>query len=68
MNLLLHAIFKFCTTKRLFKYQFFSHFRLKIYFAVIAHNTKQQCGFGFALPPEELHITPSLGTTALKGS
>jgi len=32
---------------------------------VIAHNTEQQCGFGFALPPEESHITPSLETTAL---
>jgi len=25
---------------------------------MIAHNTEQQCGFGFALPPEESHITP----------
>ena len=30
----------------------------KIYFALIAHNTEQQCGFGFALRPEESHITP----------
>jgi len=29
-----------------------------ISFAVIAHNTEQQCSFGFALRPEELHITP----------
>ena len=36
----------------------FSHFIPKISFAVIAHNTEQQCGFGFALPPEESHITP----------
>jgi len=28
------------------------------YFAVIAHNIEQKCGFGSALPPEELHITP----------
>jgi len=27
------------------------------YFAVIAHNTEQHCGFGSALPPEESHIT-----------
>jgi len=26
------------------------------YFAVIAHNTEQHCGFGSAFPPE-LHIT-----------
>jgi len=25
---------------------------------VIAHNTEQQCGSGFALPPEKSHITP----------
>jgi len=28
------------------------------YFAVIAHNIEQNCGFGSALTPEELHITP----------
>jgi len=28
------------------------------YFAVIAHNTEQHCGFGSALPPEKSHITP----------
>jgi len=28
------------------------------YFTVIAHNTEQHCGFGFALPPEESPITP----------
>jgi len=28
------------------------------YFAVIAHNTEQHCGFGSVLPPEESHITP----------
>jgi len=28
------------------------------YFAVIAHNTEQHCGFGSALLPEESHITP----------
>jgi len=37
----------------------------KIFFAVIAHNTEQQSGFGSALPLEESHITPSLGTTAV---
>jgi len=42
------------------------------YFAVITHNTEQHCGFGSALPREELHITPgekfsrTLGTTFLK--
>jgi len=36
----------------------FSHFRSKISFAVIAHNTEQQSGFGFVSSPEELHITP----------
>jgi len=25
---------------------------------VIAHNTEQHCGFGFALPHEESHIIP----------
>jgi len=25
---------------------------------VIAHNIEQHCGFGSALPPEGLHITP----------
>jgi len=25
---------------------------------VIAHHTEQQCGLGFALPPEESRITP----------
>jgi len=30
----------------------------KISFAVIAHNTEQQCGFGFAFPLQESHITP----------
>jgi len=29
--------------------QKFSHFRSKFFFAVIAHNTEQQCGFGCAL-------------------
>jgi len=29
------------------------------------NNTEQHCGFGSALPLEELHITPSLGSTAL---
>jgi len=29
-------------------------------FAVIAHNTEQQCGFGSALPPEESHINPGV--------
>jgi len=39
---------------------------------MIAHNTEQQCGFGFALPPEESHITPggnlppALGTTVVE--
>jgi len=28
------------------------------YFAVIAHNIEQHCGFVSALPPEESHITP----------
>jgi len=28
------------------------------HFTVIAQNTKQHCGFGSALPPDELHITP----------
>jgi len=28
------------------------------YFAVIAHNTEQHCGFGSVLPPEESHIIP----------
>jgi len=28
------------------------------YFAVIAHNTEQHCGFGSVLLPEESHITP----------
>jgi len=46
----------------------FSHFISKISFAVIAHNTEQQCGFGFALPPKNrilprVVIYPSLGTT-----
>ena len=36
------------------------------WFAVITQNTEQHCGFGSALPPEESHITPSLGTTVLK--
>jgi len=36
------------------------------YFTVIVHNTEQYCGFGSALPPEESHITPSLGITALE--
>jgi len=27
------------------------------YFAVIAHNMQQHCGFASALPPEESHIT-----------
>ena len=27
------------------------------YFAVIAQNIEQNCGFGSALPPEESHIT-----------
>jgi len=36
----------------------FSHFRSKIHFVVIAHNTEQKCGFSFALSPEESHITP----------
>jgi len=39
------------------------------YFAVIAHNTEQHCGFAlplwFRVTPEESHITPSLGTTAV---
>jgi len=35
------------------------------YFAVIAQNTQQHCGFCSALTPEELPIIPSLGTTAL---
>jgi len=26
------------------------------YFAVITHNIEQNCGFGSALPLEELHI------------
>jgi len=43
----------------------FFHFMSKIFFAVIAHNTEQQSGFGSALPLEESHITPSLGTTAV---
>jgi len=43
----------------------FSHFMSKISFPVIAHNIEQHCGFGSALPPEEPHITPSLGTTVL---
>jgi len=44
------------------------------YFAVIAHNIEQNCGFGSALPPEESHITPggsftpSLGITDLHQS
>ena len=33
---------------------------------MIAHSTEQQCGFGFALPPEESHITPDLGTTGVE--
>jgi len=28
------------------------------YFAVIAHNIEQNCGFSSALPPEESHIIP----------
>jgi len=28
------------------------------YFAVIAHNAEQYCGFGSALPLEELQIIP----------
>jgi len=42
------------------------------YFAVIAHNTKQHCGFGSALHPKKSHIiprgviSPSLGTTDLQ--
>jgi len=28
------------------------------YFAEIAHNTEQHCGFGSALPPVESYITP----------
>jgi len=38
----------------------------KISFPVIAHNSEQHSGFGSALPPEELHITPSLGTTGIE--
>jgi len=30
----------------------------KISFAVIAHNTEQQCGFGSALPPTKHRILP----------
>ena len=51
--------------------KFFSHLWSKICFADVAHNTEQQCGFGFALPPAKSHITlggqftTSLGTTAL---
>jgi len=44
----------------------FSHFRSKISFAVIAHNTEQECGFALSLSPEKSHITPSLGTSVLK--
>jgi len=29
----------------------------QISFPVIAHDTEQHCGFGSALPSEELHIT-----------
>jgi len=28
------------------------------YFAVIAHDIEQHCGFGSALPSEESHIIP----------
>jgi len=28
------------------------------YFAVIAHNTEQHCGFSSALLPEESHVSP----------
>jgi len=36
----------------------FFEFQVKNSFAVIAHDTEQQCGFSFALPPEESRITP----------
>jgi len=35
-----------------------AHVSGQICFAAIAHNTAQHCGFGCALPPEELHIIP----------
>ena len=31
-----------------------------------SYNTEQHCGFRSSLPPEELHITPSLGTTGIE--
>jgi len=42
------------------------------YFAVIAHNLEQHCGFGSALPPKNHtfplrdNFTSSLGTTAVE--
>jgi len=36
-----------------------------ISFPMIGHDTEQHCGSCSVLPPEEPHITPSLGTTAL---
>ena len=34
------------------------YFLLPRYFAVLAHNIEQHCGFGSTLFPEESHITP----------
>jgi len=35
-----------------------SHFKTKIFFAMIVHNTEQHRSFVSMLPPSESHITP----------